>query len=765
MERGSSSACTLARSGIGAVARLFLALLAAACADAPRVPGNEGEIDLTTLLTEADLWSETAELDLGTAKPEAALLGGWSAPSRGLASYLWGTGERSRLAFRRADRRAFRIQLRGWAPPSLPHGQEVGVRLNGVSLDPVPLGAAARTAEVEVPAGVARPGWNRLELSYPAAVPTGRFGRALGAAWDGLRFGDQRSSPPVPSRNPARGGMAVPAGAGIDWFLDLAGGARLVLRDVEERGGARLEADLECEAQPARFGLLRRTSGSRREATLLAAGLPTAPCRLTMRAELPEKEAEAGAVAIATVGEIRLQSPTPPTFSTPRQASGAEARTPKAAPGATGSPVPATPLSFVVYIVDALRADRLGGYGNPRPLTPAIDRFAAGAVLFAEARAQSSWTRPAVATLFTGLTPLRHGATGIDSRLPDDVITLAERLRESGYRTGYVTSNGNTTEAFGFGQGIDFFRWVHGASEDDKVRWSGVHRAGRDFLDGVPAGKPFFLVLHTVEPHAPYRPPAEARARWAEGVDPRLGDRDVLVRLPGSHPGPAVVRQVSALYDAEVADADAGFADLLSELERRGRQGDTAVLFLSDHGEELFDHGNVEHGRTLFEEQLRIPLILRVPGLPGGRRIASPIDQLDVAPTLLELAGFPVPEDLPGRSFAAALHGAEPPSPRSSPAWLDRLSFRQESVAHDGFKLIRDLQPRSRTAVADESLFDLATDPVEAVPLAEGRSLRAEILRARLRGWAARSGAPLRAETAEIDDELRRELAALGYLE
>jgi arylsulfatase A-like enzyme len=755
-------------------ARLLFVVLLAGCTR-PSDPSPAGsEVDLTSLWPEAELWSATTELDLGTARPEPALLGGWSAPSRGLSNYLWGSGDLSAVAFRRADAHAFRIQLRGWAPPGLAQEQEVGVEINGVRLEPVRLGPEPRTLELEVATGVGRPGWNRLELSYANVVATGRFGRRLGAAWDGLRFGERREPAPGPTLDAATRAVAIPAGAGIDFFLDLPGGARLALRGVEERPGARLEADLECEGETPRYGLLAGSGGRGREVVLRplsGGGLLPVPCRLTLRSEPAAMLAGPGAVESVTLGDLLMRRP--PVAPSPR---GAE--TTLAADSRAGSPAgsraladpvpeapPAAPLSFVVYIVDSLRADRLGGYGHPRGLTPAIDRFAAAAVLFEEARAQSSWTRPTVATLFTGLTPVRHGATGIDSRLSDEAATLAELLRERGYRTGYVTSNGNTTEAFGFGQGIDFFRWVHGGAEDDKVRWRVVHGAGREFLDGVRVGAPFFLVLHTVEPHAPYRPPADLRRRWAPGADPRLGERDVLVRLPGADPGPEVVRQVSALYDAEVADADAGFADLLAELSRRGRENDTAVLFLSDHGEELFDHGNVEHGRTLFEEQLRIPLIWRIPGQSGGRRIAEPIDQVDVAPTLLELAGLPVPTDLPGRSFAAALRGGPLPSPRSSAAWLDRLTFRQESIRHDGFKLIRNLQPRSRTAVADESLFELARDAAELAPLGEGRELRLAILRAELRGWSARSGAPLPAAAAEIDDELRRELAALGYLE
>ena len=756
--RGGGARCAVVAASLG--------LLLGGCRAAPEDgPQGGSQLDLLALLPEAEPWCETAELDLGTAAPEPALIGGWGAPSREVDTYLWGAGERSELTLRRADARAFRIRMRGWAHPRLPEGQDVDLSLNNVALPRVRLGSAPQSVEVEVPEGLARPGRNRLVFTYPVVVPTGRYGQLYGPAWDGFRFdGARGSTAPLAPAAPG-GALELPAGCGIDFWLEAQGGTSLVVSGVEERGGARLEADAECEGEPASFGGLERSRRGRRERPLRAAGLSVVPCRVTLRAVPGAAGDSAAAVRIGAAGvHGGLPAPEPPRLAAPA-----------AAAGATPQP------SFVIYLVDALRADRLGAYGGPPGLTPALDRFAKRAVLFEQARAQSSWTRPAVASLFTGLAPPRHGATDVESRLPDEVVTLAERLRERGYRTGYVTANGNTTEAFGFGQGFDFFRWLHGRTETEKVRWRSVHAAAREFFDSLPAAMPFFLVLHTVETHAPYRPSPKHRARWAPAADRQLGERDTLVLLPGQGPGEAIVRQVGELYAAEVADADEGFADLLqllAEADRRGRRAPASVLFLSDHGEELFDHGNVEHGRTLYEEQLRIPLLWSLPDgagesgdaggapVPGaGRRVALPIDQIDIAPTLLELAGLPLTPELQGRSFAAFLRGGAPPAPRSSAAWLERLHFRQEAVASSGFKLIRDLQPPSVTAIASEELFDLAADPRERQPLGEAGALRLDSLRAQLRRWRVLIGAPLEAETAAIDDRLRRELQALGYIQ
>ena len=424
----------------------------------------------------------------------------------------------------------------------------------------------------------------------------------------------------------------------------------------------------------------------------------------------------------------------------------------------------------MIYLVDTLRADRLGTYGCSRPLSPAIDRFAREGVVFEQARAQSSWTRPTVATVLTGLDPIRHGASRRMSRLADGASTLGERLRAAGYWTVLATANPNVGGEFGFDQGFDAFACVNcrGLDGDDAAVTAAVHRAALDGLDRVPSGRPFFLFVHTVEPHAPYRPTEPFRARFAADADAALGERRELSALAtGSLERTAArERAVADLYDAEVALADAGFGAFLEELARRGRLDSTTVLFLSDHGEELFDHGNVEHGRTLYEEQLRVPMIWRLPrGAHGGRRVAVPVDQLDIAPTVLALAGAPGDPTLPGRSLAAVLEGGAPPAEQPSLAWLDRLSFRVESVAFRRAKLLRDLTPASVTVPFTEELFDLAADPGERQDLAGDRGVLRAFLGSELAAFRGRWGAPLPTGDAIADEALQKQLRALGYLQ
>jgi choline-sulfatase len=527
---------------------------------------------------------------------------------------------------------------------------------------------------------------------------------------------------------------------------------------VSTRGDTRLAADVECDGDAGGARTVVAGVRSATVASLRGAGASRALCRLTLRASGGEGEAAGVEIGAA---RVRQSAPAGPfaALGTP----------PTATPAVPAAGAPPPPASLVIYLVDTLRADRLGVYGYRQPVSPAIDRFARDAVVFEQARAQSSWTRPAVGTVLTGLDPVRHGATRSLSRLADAATTLGERLQAAGYWTGMATANPNVGQEFGFDQGFDDFVCVdcRGETGDDGEITAAVHRAALAGLDRAPSGRPFFLFVHTVEPHAPYRPTEPFRARFAADADPDLGERRTLSRLAhGSlELTPARERAVGELYDAEVALADAGFGAFLEQLARRGRLDDTAVLFLSDHGEELFEHGNVEHGRTLFEEQLRIPMIWRLPrGAHGGRRVAVPVDQLDIAPTVLALAGAPADPDLPGRDLSSVLEGGPTPEERPSLAWLDRRSFSLESVAFRRAKLVRDLTPDAVTVPFTETLFDLAADPGERRDLAGTRGLLRAFLASQLRAFRNRWGAALPTRDALTDPALRNRLRALGYL-
>ena len=426
--------------------------------------------------------------------------------------------------------------------------------------------------------------------------------------------------------------------------------------------------------------------------------------------------------------------------------------------GEASTDPPAGPPSVLLYVVDTLRVDGLG-LGRPGESdSPRIDGFARDGVVFEQARAQSSWTRPSVASLFTGRNASAHGVHTRDDRLPDGATTLAEILSAQGYDTAFVTTNPNTGSFFGFGQGFASMLELYARSEAGIVdqqelvtRSEEVTRRAIDWLEQ--AKRPFFLVLLTIDPHYPYRPPPEFARTQAP-----LGDvlRDEIV-------DPETRRAVRDAYRGEIAANDDAFGALIDHLRASRQLDDTLVILTSDHGEEFWDHGSTLHGRTLHEEVLRVPLVMRWPGHPAldaGTRVATPARSIDLLPTILDLLGLPPHAAAEGRSL---LRDATAPAPSLASLRIDGHDLR--SVTLGPWKLthdrVRDEAQLHRLGpqLGDEQPVDPRDDPEAlGVMLQLKRWLDAD---ARVEA-ENRSGA---AEVPVVPEEARRTLEALGYLE
>lgn len=426
---------------------------------------------------------------------------------------------------------------------------------------------------------------------------------------------------------------------------------------------------------------------------------------------------------------------------------------------------------LVVYLIDTLRADHLGCYGYPLELTPEIDAFAREATLFEDAIAQSSWTRASVASLFTGLLPTEHGANRRRQPLAPEAVTLAERLGRAGYRTVAFVTNPNVGVEFGFDQGFDEFVYREAESAEELNRlvagWLDERRAAGD-------DAPFFLYVHTLEPHSPYEPPPEHRRRWAPDVPepgPSRPNRWIDEARADEVDVELLVSRMEALYDAEIAAADEAFGAFLDLLRERGLYGDAVVALLSDHGEEFFEHRSFEHGKGVFEEVLRVPMIVRWGDAGPEGRVPEPVQHLDLFHTLLEAAGALEAAKAPespaarggARSLLAIARGRPDAAagPRSLFSYLHldgrpRASLRQERtkliVARAGERLIH---PR---------LYDLDADPGETDNLAEGDPRRVERMRGRIVRFLALEEHGLRGTPVDIDEDLQKRLEALGYL-
>lgn len=358
---------------------------------------------------------------------------------------------------------------------------------------------------------------------------------------------------------------------------------------------------------------------------------------------------------------------------------------------------------MLVFLVDTLRADHLDPFGYERSTAPHLAAFARDAVTFERAYAPSSWTKPSTASLLTGLDPLEHGAITGSDRIDPEVGVLADLLQRRGYATAGISANPNVDPAWGFDRGFERFRDRPPAT-----------RAG-DFLDLLfseglleRGERPSFLYLHTIDPHQPYRPPDPGRNPWP--YDPGL------VRSPSQINAAPDAEEVAATidaYDGEIAYSDRIFGRLLDELRARGRYEEMLIVYVSDHGEEFLDHGRAGHQQTLYEEVVRVPLLVKFPGNDlAGRRVSAPASLLDVVPTILAAAGADPSAALQGLDLRRLASGA-PPGERTLFFDLDRegkgdASFRVQAVRKGRYKLIRSSSPRERV-----ELYDLEADPRE----------------------------------------------------
>ncbi len=343
--------------------------------------------------------------------------------------------------------------------------------------------------------------------------------------------------------------------------------------------------------------------------------------------------------------------------------------------------------------------------------------------------------------------------------------TLAERLRDAGWDTAGFIGSFVITRRFGFDQGFGHWdeEFTREGSTSDAVLWEG-HRIDGGFdrrgevtteralrwLEGRPGRGPFFAFVHYYDPHAPYDPPP--------GVP----------RFAPAEPGAGLSAEIAG-YDAEIRYTDAQLGRLLDALDRLGLAGRTLVVVTADHGEGLMQHGLMGHGLHVYEEQVRVPLVLRLPGvIPAARVLDGPVEMVDLWPTLLELMGVGAPPGGGGRSLAEALRGG-PLLPAEHPVYLYRRRFLGEkrgALRAEGEKFgVRE--GRLKYVVGPEEgsheLFDLEADPGEVENLF--RPDRPEALRLAERIAAWRKAFETEGESPELTDEVRRGLEALGYVE
>lgn len=423
--------------------------------------------------------------------------------------------------------------------------------------------------------------------------------------------------------------------------------------------------------------------------------------------------------------------------------------------------------NVLVITIDTLRADRISAYGYGRPTTPSIDRLLAAGARFTQARTVEPLTNPSLCSLWTSVYPHEHGATRNGLRLRPDATSAARILDRRGFQTAafvgnWTLRNGISGLGEHFGQYGEVFtrkRWLglfkgEATAEDltdAALDWLGERRETGN-------RRPFLLWVHYVEPHAPYR--------LQEGFAPRLKI--------------STVKEVSRSdrYDTEVAFADHHVGRLLAALQGNPElAANTLIVFAADHGESLGEHSYWGHGRNLYEPTLRIPLGIVWPGkIRPGTTIEAPALNIDVAPTLLSLAGLPVPAAFQGYDWSGVLRGTAQP-PRERIMWFQAhkgavLSQQEaESARRKGLLEIAVLTGPEmrkeifRLAEHKRSVFDLVRDPRELRNLAQGRPEPSQSLQAWLTGLRQGLADSDRLAKVTIAPEDVQALRALGYAE
>ena len=447
-----------------------------------------------------------------------------------------------------------------------------------------------------------------------------------------------------------------------------------------------------------------------------------------------------------------------------------------AAPGCR--PVRGNRVNVLLVTFETTRADHLGSYGYHRDTSPTIDEAASRGVLFENDSSVSPRTNPSLASLLTSTYPHENGVRNLLLPLEPGNRTLAEILRAAGYATGAVQSHPRLVKSSGLAQGFADYDDDFAAHPTAGLACA---RATAWLRDAARGSRPWFLWIHLMDPHWTYEPPDPWRTRYAP-EDPRTSAVYDGLRARRLSIGPIIFRNTMppdevasfvGLYDAELRFTNEALGDLLRSVRDLGLDERTLLVVTADHGESLGEHEYFfEHGDLGSEPEIHVPLLFRWPGtLPEGRRISSTVQSLDVAPTILDLAGLPAEPAFRGRTLRRYLEGRED-ADRACFGETD-MSFHEENFGREiqgiagksrwlrkgRFKLV--FVPHAKRP-AEWRLFDLVTDPGELDDVGSRVPDVRDSLRRELGAWMAEDAGKER--DYHIGNEAREQLRSLGYV-
>jgi hypothetical protein len=317
-----------------------------------------------------------------------------------------------------------------------------------------------------------------------------------------------------------------------------------------------------------------------------------------------------------------------------------------------------------IYLPDTVRADHLGIYKYWRATSPYLYEFSKDSLLFNNCFANASWTKAAVGSILTGLYPNKHHGEDEREKVSNEAQFLSEILRTNGYSTVYLTSNGNASSAFNFDQGNDFYKLVGKERKNQFYSSKEINSEFFKLIEDNPGltEKPLFAFLHTIDPHDPYTPKAPF-LKFVEFDKTRQNLRRVRNALNKKYSGTLSQKDLDymmSLYDCEILHNDHSFGKFIEFLKSEDLYEDSMIIFVSDHGEQFHEHGNFRHGRSIYNEEIHVPLVIKFPGGKyGGTKSDVYVSQVDILPTILDYLDINIPPEVDGINILTLMNRPE----------------------------------------------------------------------------------------------------------
>jgi arylsulfatase A-like enzyme len=421
------------------------------------------------------------------------------------------------------------------------------------------------------------------------------------------------------------------------------------------------------------------------------------------------------------------------------------------------------PFNILIYLIDCLRPDHLPFFGYKKDTAPGMAKFVRDSVLFRNAYSQSSWTRPSVGALFTGLHPFQHQAVTLKSGLAKQLTTLAEILQEAGFYTIGISSNAGVKQYFNFNQGFDYFKYHGNLGGGNAAQ---LNSYAFEQLKEVKT--PFFMYIHCMEPHRPYFIQEEFQPPGPD--DPSYKRTVKVVKKGGRLQYDVNLDYTIAQYDATIRQNDRSFHELMKELKRLKMYDNTLVVLMSDHGEEFYEHGGFAHGPTLYQEVVRQLVVMKLPEqLMAGREITTNTQEIDIFPTLLDFNDIPLPGYIAGSPLREVIF-----APDDAVLKLHEEIFietgdglRTKAVVHGTWKMIHDSE-LWRDHPREWEVYDLLSDPGEKINLYNRNIIVSEFLKRKLMNWARAQEKLYKLGREDVEKALTKEeieeFKALGYI-